>query len=321
MGSSIFGHNGDDADDVGVEIVKVFGGGSGTRTAANRDGYVFTTVNTVINTWQFLAFRALSNVAATLGRSTDATAYAHRAVALRTAINRNLLDRAAGRYRDGLGTSHTAQHASAFPGALGVADAADLTVLGAWLSTGGMRVSVYGAQFLLDALYRCGRGAAAHALLTGRAQASWLHMIDDLGATMTTESWDPAIKPNTTFSHAWGSAPANVVGRRVAGVEVLSPGAALVLVAPQPGPIAQFSATVPSVRGPVVVSMDRRTGFNLAVTLPPNTDGRIELDLAQLGISNPDALRVESAGPAPGRTVAGGRLVLTGVAPGLTRIF
>ena len=289
--------------------------------ASNRDGYAFTRVNTVINAWQHAAYRALARIAAATGRDDHAELYRTRAEALRAAINQHLLDRAAGAYVDGLGTTHKAQHATAFPVALGVADEADLAVLGAWLAQGGMRVSVYGAQFLLDALYRCGQGEAALALMTSRARESWLHMVDDLGATITMESWDPAIKPNTTFSHAWATAPANVVGRWLAGVEILEPGAKLVRVAPQPGPLQWFRATVPTIRGPVAVSFDRRKRLNLEVVLPPNMDGRIELDLAQLGVADERSLHVVTAGRPPRREVVNGRLVLSEVWPGQTRVF
>jgi alpha-L-rhamnosidase len=288
--------------------------------ASNRDGYVFTRVNTVINAWQYAAFEALSRIAGVLGRDADRQRYAGLAARLRAALNTRLLDRTAGAYVDGVGTDHRAQHATAFPLALGVAEQRDTRALGETLAAGGMRVSVYGAQFLLEALYRAGLGDAGHALLTSRELTSWQHMMDDLGATIVMESWDPSIKPNTTFSHAWGSAPANIVPRFVAGVRPLAPGAAEVLVAPQPGPLTWLRATVPTIRGGVAVDLDRRDGFRLAVTLPPNVRGRIEADLAQLGIADARSLHVRSAGRPPRRSIVDGRLVLAGVEPGRTLV-
>ncbi|GIG91466.1 family 78 glycoside hydrolase catalytic domain [Plantactinospora endophytica] len=302
--------------------------------ASNRDGYVFTRVNTVINAWQYAAFEALSRIAGVLDRPVDQQRYAELAARLRAALNARLLDPVAGAYRDGIGTDHRAQHATAFPLALGVAEEQHVRALGEGLAAGGMRVSVYGAQFLLEALYRAGLADAAHGLLTSREQSSWLHMMDDLGATIVMEAWDPSIKPNTTFSHAWGSAPANIVPRFVAGVRPLAPGAREVLVAPQPGPLDWLRATVPTVRGPVRVHLDRRSvpapehrsgshpehgsGPYLAVTLPPNVAGRIELDLARFGVTDPRRVRVRTEGRSPERTVADGRLVLPRVEPGTT---
>lgn len=286
--------------------------------ASNRDGYVFTRVNTVINAWQYAAFDALARIAAVLGKEDDAQKYRELAARLKAALNAQLLDRHTGAYRDGVGTTHQAQHATVFPVALGVAEDSDVRRLGEWLASRGMRVSVYGAQFLLEALYRAGLGHVAHQLMTSREQFSWLHMMDDLGATIVMEAWDPSIKPNTTFSHAWGSAPANIVPRFVAGVRLLAPGAREVLVAPQPGPLEWLRAKVPTIRGPVEVALDRRDGFQLTVNLPPNVNGRIELDMAQLGIPDARTLHVRSAGRAPQRAVSDGRLVITQVEPGWT---
>ncbi len=287
---------------------------------SNRDGYVFTRVNTVINAWQFAAFEALSRIAGVLGRAADERHYAELAARLRAALNDQLLDRTAGAYRDGVGTEHQAQHATAFPLALGVPEDGEVRALGEWLAARGMRVSVYGAQFLLEALYRAGLGHAAHGLLTSREQFSWLHMMDDLGATIVMEAWDPSIKSNTTFSHAWGSAPANIVPRFVAGVRPLAPGAREVLIAPQPGPLDWLRAKVPTIRGPIGVSLDRRDGFRLVVDLPANVAGRIELDLAQLGVADARALHVRSEGRAPREQITDGRLVVTRVEPGRTII-
>ncbi|PZG24046.1 hydrolase [Micromonospora craterilacus] len=286
----------------------------------NRDGYVFTRVNTVINAWQYAAFEALSRIAGVLGRAADAQRYTELAARLRAAVNDQLLDRSAGAYRDGVGTAHQAQHATAFPLALGVPEDGDVRALGDWLATRGMRVSVYGAQFLLEALYRAGLGHAAHGLLTSREQFSWLHMMDDLGATIVMEAWDPSIKSNTTFSHAWGSAPANIVPRFVAGVRPLAPGAREVLIAPQPGPLDWLRAKVPTIRGPIEVALDRRDGFRLVVDLPANVTGRIELDLAQLGVADARALHVRSEGRAPRDWIADGRLVVDQVEPGRTTV-
>ena len=40
---------------------------------------------------------------------------------------------------------------------------------------------------------------------------------------MTTEAWDEFYKPNLTWNHAWGSAPANITARKLMGIEPLEP--------------------------------------------------------------------------------------------------
>ncbi|MFJ3673312.1 family 78 glycoside hydrolase catalytic domain [Streptomyces sp. NPDC090106] len=260
---------------------------------ASRDGYVFTSVNTVVNAFQYAAFDALAKCAEVLGKQSEADTLRGQADTLAAAMRTTLLDSAAGRFLDGAGTDHSAQHATTFPVALGVADPLDdtvLTRLGETLAAGGMKVSVYGAQFLLDALFRLGRADAALALMTSKATNSWLHMIDDLKATIVTEAWDPALKSNMTFSHAWASAPANAVARHVLGVQVTEAGAAGFRIRPRTGALTRVEGTVPSLRGPVKVSVRRAEGtHSVQVTLPPNTQAVIEVEI---GDARPSAYKV-----------------------------
>jgi alpha-L-rhamnosidase len=292
--------------------------------AVERDGYVFTDVNTVINSFQYAAYATLSQVAGVLGNSADEAKYAVLARQVQSAINTLLLPAGADAYVDGEGTTHTALHATFFPVALGVPDAAHLPAMGAFLAAAGMVCSVYGAQFLLEALFASGQADAAHALLTATGLSSWLHMMDDLDATITMEAWDPSIKSNTTFSHAWGTAPANVVMREILGVQVTAPGAAALLIRPRPGPLTWMNGTVPTIRGPVRVSVDRREGLRVTVGLPANTTARVVLDTAALGAA-PGSLRIASPGRrgpgAPGAVSAeGGLVTVSGVWPGTTVI-
>lgn len=243
---------------------------------ANLDGYVFTRVNTVINTWQYDALMALANIAQVLGRFAERERFVRQAERMKHAMNAMLL-RPDGSYRDGLETDHGAQHATAYPLAAGITPAGLRASAGKLLASQGMRMSVYGAQFLLDALFNAGEERAAIALMTSREQFSWLHMMDDLHATIAMEAWDPAIKPNTTFSHAWGTAPANVIPRHVVGLEVVEPGASHLRIAPKPGDLTWFKATLPTIRGAVAVNYARQGPVLLDITLPPNVTAELSL--------------------------------------------
>ncbi|MFF2846542.1 family 78 glycoside hydrolase catalytic domain [Streptomyces sp. NPDC058001] len=296
---------------------------------SNRDGYVFTEVNTVVNAFQYAAFDALAKCAAVLGKRGDAATLRERADTLADALRGTLLDRSAGRFLDGVGTGHSAQHATAFPVALGVADALDASVrarLGDTLAAGGMKMSVYGAQFLLDALFRLGRSDAALSLLTSTATNSWLHMLDILKATIVTEAWDPALKSNLTFSHAWASAPANAIARHVLGVQVSEAGAAAFLIRPRTGDLTRVEGTVPSVRGPVSVSVHRSSStHDVRVTVPPNSRALVEVEI---GDADPKAYRVKATDcPDRGPVKVGTVTDLTGtvlrigpVGSGMTRV-
>ncbi|TDC90174.1 hydrolase [Actinomadura sp. 7K507] len=284
---------------------------------SNRDGYVFTEVNTVVNACQYAAFTAMADIAAVLGKTGDARTWRGRADKLAAAMREKLLDTANGRFVDGVGTTHSAQHATAYPVALGVAGPGTVPdsvvhALGKTLADGGMKVSVYGAQFLLDALFATGRAEAAIGLMTAKGLSSWLHMMDDLGATIVAEAWDPSLKPNMTFSHAWGSAPANVIPRHILGVRITAPGAAEIEVRPRPGGLTRFSGRVPTVRGPVSVALNRERRYRLDVDVPPNTSARLVIEL---GDADPRDVHVTGPHARAPRTTgrdATGRLLTIG---------
>ncbi|WP_423820797.1 family 78 glycoside hydrolase catalytic domain [Salinisphaera sp. SPP-AMP-43] len=280
-----------------------------------RDDYVFTNVNTVINAWQYAAYEALSRIAGVLGRGQDQRRFASLADRLQQGLNSQLIA-GNGAYYDGIGTQHQAQHATAFPLALGVTEDAAKNAAGQWLAGQGMRGSVYGAQQLLDALYNANEAEAALALLTSRAQFSWLHVMDDLGATITPEAWDPSVSSNMSLSHAWGTAPANTVMRYIAGVTPVAPGAARLRIAPQPAGLDWFKARVPTIRGPVSVVFQRGQRQLLEISLPPNTESEIELDLSQMGALDPNRVTVQGRGYKPQSKVQDQRLTVTQALPG-----
>ncbi|MEE1618507.1 family 78 glycoside hydrolase catalytic domain [Brachybacterium sp. J153] len=238
-----------------------------------RDDVEITEVSTVLNAFQAAAHDALGRICTALGRPREAAHHAERAAGMRAATER-LLVRADGVLRDGLradgsAVEHAAQHSSAIPVALGQAPAAHRDALAEHLAAGGMRMSIYGAQFLLDALFSLGRADEALALLTSRGERGWLHGIADLGATIVPEAWDPSLKPNMTYSHAWGTAPVNVLARWVLGVRIVAPGAARLEIAPRPGPLRWMEGTVPTIRGDVRVRYDA-AGRELEVDVPAN---------------------------------------------------
>jgi alpha-L-rhamnosidase len=64
-----------------------------------------------------------------------------------------------------------------------------------------MACSVYGAQYLLEALYEMGEADAAVSLMTASTLASWTNMMK-VGSTMTMEAWDVSIKSNLDWNHS-----------------------------------------------------------------------------------------------------------------------
>lgn len=242
--------------------------------AGERDGYVFRPVNTVVNALYYRALRDMAEMAEALGKLDDARGYRQRARKVYRSFNRTLFDTERGIYVDGEGTDHASLHANMFPLAFGLVPQDRLESVTRFVKSKGMACSVYGAQYLLESLYRAGEDEYARRLMTDTStDRSWPHMIHDLGTTITAEAWDRKYKPNMDWNHAWGAAPANVIPRMLVGVRPLEPGFRRVLVRPRPGGLETVRATVPTPRGPIKVSYrkHRDNGCRLAVTVPANT--------------------------------------------------
>jgi len=240
-----------------------------------RDGYQLTGVNTVVNAFWCHVLGLMVDIATVLGNTSDAAHYTALRTTALAALNSKLFDASTGLYQDGQTSTHTSLHANMFPLAFGLVPAERVAKVTAFIKTRGMACSVYGAQYLLEALYRAHEPDAALALLTATGDRGWLGMLD-AGSTITLEGWSQKYKPNLDWNHAWGAAPANIVPRFVLGVQPLTPGYARAAIAPQPGSLQHVAGTVPTIRGPIEVKVDAQP-FALEVTLPVNMSADVAL--------------------------------------------
>ncbi len=244
--------------------------------AGERDGFVFTPVNAVVNAFHVRALSLMSELAAAVGRTAEAEDYRVRERKAREAFNRALFVPDRGVYRDGEGTDHASLHASLFPLAFGLVPAGHAPRVAGWLARRGMACSVYAAQYLMEGLFEHGDSAQALALMTAAGDRSWRHMVES-GTTITWEAWDQKYKPNQDWNHAWGAAPANLLPRYVLGVQPLEAGWVRARVKPRPGSLTRAAGTIPTPRGPVRIEWTRGGTFTLALTLPPGMAARVEL--------------------------------------------
>lgn len=231
---------------------------------SERDGFDFRDVNAVVNAFHFRALGQMADMAKAIGREDDAVRYAALAEETRRAFQRTFIDPSTGLVTDGEGSTHSSLHANAAALAFGLVPDSGTGRVADWLVSRGMACSVYFSQYLLDALYRCGRDEAALRLLTSRTDRSWLGMLDQ-GATMTMEAWNMDVKPNMDWNHAWGAVPLNVIVRGLLGVTPLEPGFRKISIAPQPGFLQRVAATIPTAAGSVGLSID---GNRLSGTTP-----------------------------------------------------
>ena len=247
-------------------------GGTGER-----DGHEMVDFNTVVNAFHYRALVLFSGLAVALGKNEDALFYRERASRVKESFNKLLLNRESGVYLDGIGSSHSSLHSNMLPLAFGMVPDQYRESVAGFVKSRGMACSVYGAQYLLDALFSAGETRAALDLLTAEHDRGWLNMLNS-GSTITLEAWDWKYKNNLDWNHAWGAAPANLIPRWILGVQPLKPGCEAILISPHPGNLSRARGRVPTVRGPVEVDFSLNKGiFELEVEIPGNVQARIEV--------------------------------------------
>ena len=237
----------------------------------------------------YKALCCLSKIARVLKKHDDAAQYFRRAEQMKASLISLLYNPEKGAFCDGLSAAHMpvphfSQHASAFALYCGVyEDDAMRNALTAFLKTQGkIRMSVYGAFYLLEGLYAAGAGNYATELMlqedVSEGARTWAYMLQN-GATITTEAWNSKNKPNMTFSHPWGSAPASQIVRGLFGIRPLEPGFARFRICICSGPVQKASIVVPTVKGPIHVSFEKDGGVppvtNMEITVPPNTEAEL----------------------------------------------
>ena len=246
--------------------------------AGERDGYEFKEVNTVVNAFYYKTLLQMADIAAALGRESDAAEYQKKAAKVKSAFNEVLFDTARGIYLDGENAKHASLHANMMPLAFGLVPEDRKKSVADFVVSRGMACSVYGAQYLLEALYEGGRPESVLERMTSKDIRSWYNMLR-VGSTITLEAWDNKFKPNQDWNHAWGAVPGNIIPRYLMGVRPLEPGFGKVLIQPQCGTLEWASSTVPSIRGPIKVSFKNDTPrtFELQIDIPVNMTAKVGL--------------------------------------------
>jgi len=243
-----------------------------------RDGYEFKEVNTVVNAFYYKTLLQMADIAAALGKQSDANEYLAKAGNVKSVFNEVLFDTGRGIYLDGEGAEHASLHANMLPLAFGLVPKDRKKSVVDYVVSRGMACSVYGAQYLLEALYESGRPDVALERMTSKDIRSWYNMLR-VGSTITLEAWDDRFKDNQDWNHAWGAAPGNIIPRYLLGVRPLEPGFRKVLIQPQPASLKTASGTIPTVRGPVKVSFRNEPTrlFELRTEIPVNMTATVGL--------------------------------------------
>lgn len=241
-----------------------------------RDGHVFTEVNTVVNAFYLRALDIMIELGEALGREAEVAEYRMKRAAGYASFQQFLFDPSSGLYRDGVGTDHSSLHSNLFPLAFGLVPEGRLPAVAKWIGSRQMDCSVYVAQYFMEALFRHGFGEHAVDLMLAPGDRSWRHMIES-GTTVSWEAWDLNYKPNQDWNHAWGAAPANLLPRFVLGVQPAVPGWSQALIAPETSGLTSARGKVPTPRGAIEVSWEKAATFRLSLQLPAGVRAQVRL--------------------------------------------
>jgi alpha-L-rhamnosidase len=247
------------------------------KQAGETDGFVFKDYNSVVNAFHYQALIYMSKLGKVLGHNQDAEQYQALAQKVKSAFQKTFIDPTTGLVVDGEGTDHASLHANMMALAFDLVPAKNHQKVLSHIRSRGMACSVYGSQFLLDGLYNANEADYALSLMNSEGERSWYNMIRT-GSTITTEAWDTKYKPNQDWNHAWGAAPANIIVRKLMGIEPLEAGYETVRIKPQPGNLQAAALKLATLRGDIHASIENKTGhFTLKIGLPANTSGVVYL--------------------------------------------
>ena len=262
--------------------------GNDNAESGETDGFVFNDFNAVVNAYHFFALNSMKRFADVLGKQEDSEFFAKQIEKVRKSYQDVFFDKERGIYRDGEKTDHASLHGNMFPLAFGLVPPENVESVTKFVESRGMRCSVYGAQFLLDAIYQGENGAYGLERMTAEDLRGWINMLR-VGSTISLEAWDDRYKPNQDWNHAWGAAPANIIPRKLVGVEPLEPGFAKLRIKPQVADLKEVRALVPTIRGSVEVKVTQGDAYRLDVVVP----GNVRADVYVPALSENDVLTVD----------------------------
>lgn len=237
------------------------------------DGYDYRDYNTVVNAYHYAAISRMAAIYAAIDKKEESKKMKKESEKFYTLFNKAFFDSKRGYYVDGMEadgnkSDHSSLHANMFALCFELVPEAHKQTVTDFVMSRGMACSVYGSQFLLDALYEGHHDEAALQLMTSDGERGWLNMLRE-GSTITMEAWGNKFKGNQDWNHAWGAAPANIIPLRLMGVRPTEPGYKRCEIRPQTATLKEADCRVPTPHGGIGVSVRRTdSSYTLTVDIP-----------------------------------------------------
>lgn len=239
-----------------------------------RDDYSIHNCNSAPNAFYYNALNFFSKIADILDNKFDAERFYKLSEKVKHSFNKAFL-LGTRLYADNAYSNNSSLHSNMMPLAFGLAPDSCCKKIVNYLLDKGMKCSPFGAQFLLDALFENNGEHSGVSIIADTSMQSWYGMLRR-GSTMTTEVWNDQDKSNADWNHPWGTAPTNVIMRKVMGIEPLEAGFGKVRICPKIGYLTSAVIKVPTPKGAVEVSVSKESKNNLMiVTIPANMTAEV----------------------------------------------
>jgi hypothetical protein len=233
------------------------------------------------NEWYYLALKGMGLMAEALGKKQEAAGYRQMERRLKTAFNTRFWNRTA--YRSPEYKKKTDDRAQALAVVSGLADEERYPAL-LEVFKHQEHASPYMEKYVLEALFKM--GDADYGLQ--RMKKRFGPMVDDPHYTTLFEGWGIGVHGygGGTVNHAWSGGGLTILSQYLCGISPLSPGFRTFEVRPLMGPVKTATATVPSVRGDISVSIrSEPEHFSITVTVPSLATCRVCVPVAYSRVS------------------------------------
>lgn len=235
---------------------------------------------TVIDVYAYADFNIISEIAEVTGNRADAELYKNKAEAIKTAINKQLINEQ-GVYIDGLYNNqtrshHVSQHANILPMAMDLVPELSVKPVVTEIVNQKMNVGMVCLRWLPEALGKADQGPQLIDLYTNTDYDGWAKIIA-LGGTVTWESWNANIT-NLSMSHPWGAVGILAMQRYILGIQPLEPQHQSILIKPLEfgDKLTHARGLYPTDKGDIMVYWKNNHGnFELTVSIPDNITAKV----------------------------------------------
>ena len=208
------------------------------------------------NCWYYAALKGAREMGTLIGKDGDKEWLDGRITAIEKSFDKAFWK------PDGYRAKCTDERANALAVVFGLASKDKYPVIRKILTT-QTYCTPYMDAYVLEALFMMGYADDAYTRMKTRYEG----MVN----ASTTTLWEDFSKWGT-LNHAWSGAPLTLLCKYGAGIAPCEPGWKTFSVLPRPGPLTKITVTVPSVKGDIVLAMNRGSdSFRLTLQSPPGT--------------------------------------------------